>query len=332
MEQNLFTKTDIQKLFKIKVDPRTLLNAEQRGGIPLSRRYKHGKTEVRKWTKDQLPIIGKKYGFLKNPKDKIILAIYTHSNGGCGKSTLAFNLSRMLAFHGIKSLVIGLDFQGTITQLCMDQSKTNDYKIEDKTQKSIANLINENTPIEELIKKTDLEYLDYIPENLNLAYSQLSIEEIKNILIKHLKQPTTNYDVILFDCPPPASNITIGALSISDYIISPFTNNQTSEQANNYHLVENELYKAIGIKKDRIKIIKSSHYLNNEPVLPSNKLKFQNNLLNNHILKNPKISPVANQNSSFELIPKNEVSLSYSSVIHELWDYIINNEVLTRYK
>ena len=76
MQNLLWSVSDVQKLFKLsgKVKSRqTILNAEERGEIPKADRVLRGKTYVRQWSTSQLPEIGMKYGYLRNPdKQKII--------------------------------------------------------------------------------------------------------------------------------------------------------------------------------------------------------------------------------------------------------------------
>jgi hypothetical protein len=116
-----WSKSEVHELLKMKVNPDTLIKAEERGDIPEAERFKRkGKRgiEVRKWRRDQLPAIGAKYGFLKQPKEQHVICVFT-PKGGVLKTTLSFNFARLLALNGIKTLVIGLDAQCSMTDLLL---------------------------------------------------------------------------------------------------------------------------------------------------------------------------------------------------------------------
>ena len=121
MEKTYWTSSDIQKLFRLdeRIKSRqTLFNAEERGEIPTASRAARGKQQVRHWNSEQLPEIGLKFGFLAKPKEQQVLCVYT-AKGGVLKTTLAYSLARILAINGIKTLIIGLDIQCSITDIAL---------------------------------------------------------------------------------------------------------------------------------------------------------------------------------------------------------------------
>jgi len=115
MEKTHWTSSDIQKLFRLdeRIKSRqTLFNAEERGEIPTAARLARGKHQIRQWSIEQLPEIGSRFGFLQKPKEQQFICVYT-AKGGVLKTTLAYSLARILALNGIKTLVVGLDIQGS---------------------------------------------------------------------------------------------------------------------------------------------------------------------------------------------------------------------------
>ncbi len=222
MDKLFWTSQDITKLFK--VSKQTLLNAEERGDIPVAVRVNRGKIGVRNWSTDQIPTIGKVFGFLKKPNNQIVITIYA-PKGGVLKTTFCFNLARILALNGMKTLIIGLDpIQASITNYT--------FPIEDV--ESIDDLSNdfnglyhyffENVPLENIIQKTDIETLDIIPETPELGQLDLKIQNstrreyfFKEKLIPNL----SNYDVILYDNNPGWSKLVENSLSSSNVVVTP---------------------------------------------------------------------------------------------------------------
>ena len=124
-----WTSTGITNLFRLSniTSKQSLFNAEEREEIPKAKRINRGSTQVRIWTADQLPDIGKKVGFLKKPLVQQTICIYT-SKGGVLKTTFAYNLARILALNGINVLIMGLDTQLSITEAIAPILQLSRYK------------------------------------------------------------------------------------------------------------------------------------------------------------------------------------------------------------
>src|ERR1700722_8060059 len=106
MQKEYLTSADIRNLYRI--DERyktiqTIYKAEERGEIPKAKRISRGKVEVRNWSISQLPAIGKRFGFLKNPNKQHIICKYIQK-GGVLKTTTSFYEARTFALNGIKTL------------------------------------------------------------------------------------------------------------------------------------------------------------------------------------------------------------------------------------
>ncbi len=66
MEFRGYSSMDLHHLFRMEErfkSQQVLANAESRGEIPRANRIARGKKEIRKWAPDQLPEIGKRFGF-----------------------------------------------------------------------------------------------------------------------------------------------------------------------------------------------------------------------------------------------------------------------------
>ena len=225
MEKKLWTSTDIRKLFRLKdkISSQTLLNAEEKGNIPKAQRIARGKVEVRQWHIEQLPEIGSRFGFLKKPDKQKIMCFYT-AKGGVLKTTLAYSLARILALNGIKTIIIGLDIQCSITDITLPPVTVESLDNLKSQNLGLYHYLFDKVPLKKIIKKTDLPTLFLIPEtpDLNLLEKKLRIESrreylLKDKLIPHLQE----YDVVIFDNGPSWNQLIENALTASSNIISP---------------------------------------------------------------------------------------------------------------
>lgn len=227
MEKLYWSSTDIQKLFRLKErvkSRQTLLNAEERGEIPKAERVPRGTTLARKWKLEQLPSIGERFGFIKKPTAQKIICIYT-AKGGVLKTTLAYTLSRVLALNGIKTLIVGLDIQCSITDITLPPKQIESlYDSELPNNFGLYHHFFEKVNLSEIIKKTNLPTLDIIPESpvLNILEKKLRLENRREYLIKDKLIPyLSDYDVVIFDNGPSWNQLIENALTASEFVISP---------------------------------------------------------------------------------------------------------------
>lgn len=219
-----WTPNEVIKLYRIEKTKTSLFRDEVSGLIPQAKRIKRGKSQVRVWEQRDLPEIGRHHGFLKPPSSKKIIAVYT-PKGGVLKSTIALNLARVLALNGIKTLVIGLDVQCTVTH----NLRTNDII------DSLADIKNHNglyeakqkenpCPIESTILETDIPTLYYIPEssNLNNLEQLIRDETRREYTIDRLISPLKKqFQVIIFDNSPNWNFLIQNSLVAATDVICP---------------------------------------------------------------------------------------------------------------
>jgi chromosome partitioning protein len=221
-----WTVTDIQKLFRIgnKIKSRqTLLNAEERGEIPMASRVSRGSTQVRKWNISQLPAIGSKYGFLKKPVTQQIVCIYT-TKGGVLKTTSAYTIGRALALNGIKTCIIGCDIQCSITDLLLQKEEAESIEEYSHFYKGLYQLLYEKATLKDVVHHTELPTLDLIPESpqLSILEKKLRLETRREYIFKDKLIPKLkDYDVIIFDNGPSWNQLIENALTCSNNILSP---------------------------------------------------------------------------------------------------------------
>ena len=144
-----------------------------------------------------------------------------NQKGGVGKTTTSINLAASLALLNKKVLLIDLDPQCNATT-GIGLNKGN-------IEKSIYNVLNGSSTINEAIIKTKYKNLYVLPANINLAGIDIELEqEYANINIprpeilkSHVNQIKNEYDFIIIDCPPALGIITTNALTASDSVIIP---------------------------------------------------------------------------------------------------------------
>lgn len=225
MTKEYWTSADIKKIFRAKdrlKSIQTLYNAETKGEIPKALRINRGKIAVRNWTLAQLPSIGRRFGFLQPPKKQIIFCKYIQK-GGVLKTTTTFNEARTLALNGIKTLVIGQDFECSITDILCPRKEV--VKLEDSGHRlGLYHYFVEGADISEIIQKTDLPTLDIIPETHDLSVLDKWLNQQKRreyIYKDRLTPKLKDYEVIIFDNNPGWSHLVENAMVASDAIVCP---------------------------------------------------------------------------------------------------------------
>lgn len=317
---NNYSNADRQRLFEL----------EKLNKIPVASRKTVGKIDQRVWSLNDLPKLAQYFGFLQKPKSQLVLSIYA-PKGGVWKTTFSNNLARILAIHGIKTIIIGLDSQVSITSLCeQDKEITDLSQYEACEEYTLFNFLELNHPIGSIIKKTDLEYLDYIPEGDDLDRLALSLVtknrgeyQIKEKLLPLLK----NYDVIIFDNPPAYSKLSVSSMIACDVMITPLG-------------CEIEAFKAVDRTMDKLfKSLIEDYKLNFKQIYVPTKLdnttlskqiqyEYQNKFKGEVVL-NPLRSSIVGQEASFnkksvfEYKANSPLANDYFTVIKEVWQKVL---------
>ncbi|MDZ7333393.1 MAG: AAA family ATPase [candidate division KSB1 bacterium] len=139
-----------------------------------------------------------------------------NQKGGVGKTTTAVNLSACLAVAEYPVLLVDIDPQANTTSGLGIDAK--------KIKKSIYHVLIKGLDIEEVIMKTQLEYLDLLPSNQDLVgaeielVSALSREKILDGILPRVKD---RYKYIFIDCPPSLGLLTLNAMTAADSVLIP---------------------------------------------------------------------------------------------------------------
>ncbi|HWM92167.1 MAG TPA: ParA family protein [Thermoanaerobaculia bacterium] len=136
--------------------------------------------------------------------------------GGVGKTTTAVNLAAAFARSGLRVLVVDLDPQGSAS-LSLGVTR-------EEANPSSAELLTGKTEAAEAIRPTGVEGIDLIPASLRLAGIDLALarkQEPEKLLKKRLSPVRRRYDVILFDCPPGLSILSLNGLAAANAFLVP---------------------------------------------------------------------------------------------------------------
>lgn len=139
-----------------------------------------------------------------------------NQKGGVGKTTTTVNLAAYLATFGKKILLIDIDPQSNATVgLGVNRSTIN---------QCLYNVLIEGVPAEEVIIKSPISNLDILPSTPRLAGAEvelISCEPRETKLREAMAPIRDKYDIIIIDCPPSLSLLTVNALTSADEVIIP---------------------------------------------------------------------------------------------------------------
>ncbi|GJM23827.1 MAG: hypothetical protein DHS20C16_02420 [Phycisphaerae bacterium] len=143
-----------------------------------------------------------------------------NQKGGCGKTTIAINLSAMLAREGRRVLLVDMDPQGHCALGLAVPEEQIDLSVLDCM---LGQHKGESIDIERIRWQITPNF-DLAPSRLDLSRIELSFtsKNIPDTLLRDmLKSVDNKYDYIIIDCPPHVGLLTRNAIQAADDIIIP---------------------------------------------------------------------------------------------------------------
>ncbi len=139
-----------------------------------------------------------------------------NQKGGVGKTTTAINLAASLAAIEHSTLLIDIDPQSNSTSGLGIDAKS--------VENSIYELMVGSVKPDEVIRNTDLPYLDLVPSHINLVGAEIEMvdkSQREGVLRDAIEGLEEQYDFIIIDCPPSLGLLTINALTASHSVLIP---------------------------------------------------------------------------------------------------------------
>lgn len=140
----------------------------------------------------------------------------TNQKGGVGKTTTAVNLAYYLSKNGKKTLLIDFDPQGNATSgLGVDKQKL---------EKTMADVVLEAANLDQVTIDTAYKNFFLAPATPTLANTEVQLAQAEHRFsrLKNAIEATSgNYDVIIIDCPPSLSLLTVNGLVAATYVLLP---------------------------------------------------------------------------------------------------------------
>ena len=208
--------------------------------------------------------------YLTMKKEQKRLCVINYK-GGVGKSTIAFNLAAGLSTRG-RVLLVDVDHQANLSRACL---KSKEFSVDESVAAIFKAYIDKtDMPGTEIIQKAPLKKYSY--DNLDILPSIEELDEFefdiagtshsddfpdwnkKTLICKWIDDNSleSEYDYMIFDCPPATMNITQNALAASHSYIVPIIPSELSMRGLNHliYMIDNKIYNKLVTNKKMLEI------------------------------------------------------------------------------
>jgi cellulose biosynthesis protein BcsQ/cell division protein FtsB len=228
LKQERKTRREIQKLAKVYSD--------QLDDVTNS--------DGRIWLK---PTNGQEAPFLPLGMRHTAIISLANLKGGVGKTTIAANLGAALAVEGLRVLMIDLDHQSSLTNLCLLPGEKAEVRRANRYIDDLFTLGGDLTALNRCVTRlqtpagtgqlylapTEEAFADSENQLMTRWHAGLLTEDIRFRLraALHSRHLRESYDVVLIDCPPRLTTGCVNALAASDYVLIPVLLDAISAEA-----------------------------------------------------------------------------------------------------
>ena len=140
---------------------------------------------------------------------------FANQKGGVGKTTSCVNVASAAAAKGLNVLLIDSDPQGNSTSgvgIGKKNIKTTTYDV-----------LTGNASPADAVVKTNFKNLSVVPATISLAGAEFELIDAdhRERLLSDFIEKCDGYDLVVIDCPPSLSLLTVNALTAADGVVIP---------------------------------------------------------------------------------------------------------------